>query len=215
MSCLLNQNQMTTKDNSKKPARKRSRKRSPNKGKRKPGSKPPKVSVDITGGGVVFKRTKKGLRIAFMLDAYGKWTFAKGHQEKGETVGETALRETTEEMGLRDLKLGQPLGVIDFWYREKYRPQTKGMLTHKFVHYFLMEAPPGEWGKPEKEEKIKKIIWVPARRALRQSDYDDVRPVLEKALIALGVRKRLPPAPKRPKKPRKKRGKPPAKDKKT
>jgi hypothetical protein len=66
------------------------------------------------------------------------------------------------------------------------------MLVHKFVHYYLMEAPPSEWGAPQKQEKIKKIIWVHPRKALRLSSYEDVRPVLDKALIALGVVKRLP-----------------------
>lgn len=150
---------------------------------------PPKVLVDITAGGIVYKRTRKGLKMAFMLDGYRRWTFAKGHLELGETVEACALRETEEEMGLRGLKLRMPLGTIDFWFREKYRVESKGKLTHKFVHYFLLEAPPGEWGSIEKEEGIRKIAWVDPRQALRFSGYADVRPVLEKALIALGVRR--------------------------
>lgn len=147
----------------------------------------PRVLVDITAGGIVYKRTRKGLKMAFMQDGYGKWTFAKGHVEPGETVEHAALRETAEEMGLRGLLLKMPLGTIDFWFREKYRPQSKGRLTHKFVHYFLMEAPPGEWGSIEKEEGIRKIVWVDPKDALRTSSYEDVRPVLEKALISLGI----------------------------
>jgi 8-oxo-dGTP pyrophosphatase MutT (NUDIX family) len=157
---------------------------------------PPKVLVDITAGGIVYKRTRRGLRMAFMLDGYRRWTFAKGHLEAGETIEQCAVRETEEEMGLRGLKLKMPLGTIDFWFREKYRLQSKGMLTHKFVHYFLIEAPPGEWGSIEKEEGIRKIAWVDPRQSLRFSGYADVRPVLEKALIALGVRRRIPPQPK-------------------
>jgi len=95
-------------------------------------------------------------------------------------------------MSLRGLKLREPLGTIDFWFREKYRVGSKGMLIHKFVHYFLMEAPSGEWGSPQKNEKIRKIVWVDPRDAMQKSSYEDVRPVLEKALITLGVRR--PPA---------------------
>lgn len=167
---------------------------------RKQFRRPPKVQVEISAGGVVYKRTRKGLRMSLMLDPFGKWTFAKGHLEPGETIEQAAVRETTEEMAIRGLKLQQPLGTIDFWFREKYRPGSKGMLVHKFVHYFLMEAPPGEWGSPQKDEKIRKITWVPPRDAVRLSSYEDVRPVLEKALIALGVQKRIPhgPPPNRP-----------------
>ncbi len=153
---------------------------------------PPRVQVEISAGGIVYKRTRKGLKMSLMLDPFGKWTFAKGHVEPGETIEQAALRETAEEMALRGLKLRLPLGTIDFWFREKYRPGSKGMLVHKFVHYFLMEAPSGEWGSPQKNEKIRQIIWVDPREAMQKSSYEDVRPVLEKALITLGVRK--PPA---------------------
>lgn len=156
------------------------------------GQAPPKVQVEISAGGIVYKRTRKGLRMSLMLDPFGKWTFAKGHVEPGETIEAAALRETAEEMALRGLKLKMPLGTIDFWFREKYRPGSKGMLVHKFVHYFLMEVPAGEWGKPQKDEKIRKLVWVTPREAMKMSSYDDVRPVLEKALIALGVEKRVP-----------------------
>ena len=161
------------------------------------GKGPPRVQVEISAGGVVYKRTRKGLKMSLMLDPFGKWTFAKGHVEPGETIEQAALRETTEEMALRGLKLRQPLGTIDFWFREKYRVGSKGMLVHKFVHYFLMEAPSGEWGSPQRDEKIRQITWVDPREALQKSSYEDVRPVLEKALIALGVR-RPPAAPKPP-----------------
>ena len=51
---------------------------------------------------------------------------------------------------------------------------------------------------PQKNEKIRKIIWVDPRDAMQRSSYEDVRPVLEKALITLGVR-RPPAAPQQPK----------------
>lgn len=166
--------------------------RKPNNPHHPKPTRPPKVQVEISAGGIVYKRTRKGLRLALMLDPFGKWTFAKGHVEEGETFEQAAVRETTEEMAIRGLQLRQPLGTIDFWFREKYRPGSKGMLVHKFVHYYLMEAPPGEWGSPQKNEKIRKITWTQPLGAVRLSGYEDVRPVLEKALIALGVRKRLP-----------------------
>ena len=181
---------------------------------RKKTARPPKVQVEISAGGVVYKRGKGQLKLALMLDPFGKWTFAKGHLEEGETIEEAAVRETSEEMQLRNLKLHQPLGTIDFWFREKYRAGSKGKLIHKFVHYFLMEAPAREWGKPQKEEKIRKIAWVSPKEVVRRSGYEDVRPVLEKALIALGITKRIPAAPKgaqKRRRPQRKRKRPPRK----
>lgn len=175
--------------------KKNNKKRAPSQRPKKKSARPPKVQVEISAGGIVYKRVKGQLKIALMLDPFGKWTFAKGHVEPGETIEQAAVRETSEEMMLNNLKLLVPLGTIDFWFREKYRPGNKGKLIHKFVHYYLMEAPVREWGKPLKEEKIRKIAWVSPKETVRRSGYEDVRPVLEKALITLGIRKRIPAAP--------------------
>jgi ADP-ribose pyrophosphatase YjhB (NUDIX family) len=141
-----------------------------------------RVKMEVSAGGIVFKRTPQGVRMAFILDPFSKWAFAKGHVERGETIVAAALRETREEMGLGRLRVIAPLGKIDFWFRDRYRKESKGALIHKYVHYFLMEAPPGAKGSPQKKEKIRHLIWVPLGRVLRTSSYKDVRPMLVKAL---------------------------------
>jgi 8-oxo-dGTP pyrophosphatase MutT (NUDIX family) len=158
-----------------------------------------RVKVEISAGGIVFKRTSKGVRIAFIMDPYGKWAFAKGHVEKGEAVIDAALRETGEEMGLRKLRIIAPLGKIDFWFRDRYRAETKGVLVHKYVHYFLMQTPAGAYGKPQKTEKIRRIIWMPLGKAMATSSYDDVRPIMQRALEWFASeRKRRGPRPPQP-----------------
>lgn len=158
--------------------------------------KPSRVRVEISAGGIVFKRTPKGVRLAFIMDPYGKWTFAKGHPEAGESIVDAAVRETREEMGLGRLKVVKPVGKIDIWFRDRYRPETKGMLVHKHVHYFLMEAPAHAKGRPQFKEKIRKIIWVPASRAPDTSSYKDVRPVLDRVLQHFS--RQRPPQARRP-----------------
>lgn len=153
--------------------------------KRKPTGKraaPKKgrTKVEVSAGGIVFKRTPHGVRIALIMDPFGKWAFAKGHVEKGETLEEAAQRETREEMGLGRLKIVAPLGVIDFWFRDRFRKETKGVLVHKFVHYFLMEAPPKAKGQPQKKERIRKVVWLSLLQADRTSSYKDVAPMLRK-----------------------------------
>ena len=140
---------------------------------------PPKgVQVEISAGGVVFKRTPQGVRLALILDPFAKWAFAKGHVEPGETIQQAALRETREEMGLGRLRIVAPLGRIDFWFRDRYRPESRGVLVHKFVHYFLMEAPSRAQGQPQKKEKIRRLAWVSLDQAVARSGYRDVRPML-------------------------------------
>ena len=149
-----------------------------------------RVKMEQSAGGIVFKRTPQGVWLAFILDPYGKWTFAKGHPEPGESLVEAALRETREEMGLGRLRVVKPVGEIDIWFRDRYRPETKGMLVHKYVHYFLMQAPAAAKGRPQFKEKIRRVIWVPLGRALTVSSYKDVRPVLERVLEYFGNRPR-------------------------
>jgi len=144
-----------------------------------------KIRVEISAGGIVYRRTPRGVRVALILDPYGKWTFAKGKQEKGESIEDTALRETREEMGLDDLKIIEPVGMIDIWFRERYRPELKGVLVHKYVHYFLMETRPDAKGKPMKKEHIRRIIWVGLGRLMAQSSYKDVKPIATKAKAIL------------------------------
>lgn len=138
------------------------------------------VRVEVAAGGVVFKHAPQGIKVAFILDPYGKWAFAKGHVEKGETIEQAALRETREEMGLGRLRVVASLGKIDFWFRDRYREGTKGEMIHKHVHFFLMEAPPSAQGQPQKKERISKVIWVDLSRVLKMSGYKDVRPLIMK-----------------------------------
>jgi 8-oxo-dGTP diphosphatase len=138
------------------------------------------VKVEISAGGIVFKRTPKGVRVAFVMDPYNKWTFAKGHVEKDESLVDAAVRETRGEMGLKKLRVVAPIGTIDLWFRDRYRAETKGMLVHKYVHYFLMQTPTGAYGKPQKTEKIRRIIWVPLGKIKATSSYEDMRPMLQK-----------------------------------
>jgi len=148
--------------------------------------------MEISAGGIVYKRTPQGVRIAFILDPFGKWAFAKGHVEKGETIEQAAVRETREEMGIEEVRIVKPLGTIDFWFRDRYRPETRGVMVHKYVHYFLMEAPGHTKGKPQKQEKIRRVIWVKLANMLRRSSYEDVRPILVRVVRNFGGGKDAP-----------------------
>ncbi|MDO8505733.1 MAG: NUDIX domain-containing protein [bacterium] len=145
------------------------------------------VRTEYSAGGVVFRRTSRGIEIAFLLDPFGKWTFAKGHIEKGESIKFAAIREVKEEMGVRFLSVVTPLGRIDWWFKEQrgsaYAP--KGAMVHKFVYYFLMEAPTNTRLRAQKSELISAVRFVPISEALSLSSYKDVKPVLKKALAIL------------------------------
>ncbi len=145
------------------------------------------VQTEYSAGGVVFRKTPRGIEIAFLLDPFHKWTFAKGHIERGESIKSAAVREVKEEMGIKTLRVIAPLGRIDWWFKERRGTvhSPKGAMVHKFAYYFLMETPSHTMLRPQKGELIQAVRWVSIASALRFSNYKDVKPVLKHALDIL------------------------------
>ncbi|KKU73706.1 MAG: hypothetical protein UX98_C0005G0082 [Parcubacteria group bacterium GW2011_GWA2_47_26] len=149
------------------------------------------MHIEFSAGGIVYRKTPHGIEIAFLLDPYRKWTFAKGHIERGENVQAAAVREVKEEMGIRKIRVVTKLGRIDWWFRERRQGahSPRGSLIHKFAYYFLMEVPDRTQLRPQKSELIRAVTWVPLEQALKFSSYKDVRPVLKRAIDILQSRR--------------------------
>jgi len=139
-----------------------------------------KFKFEISAGGIVFRKIGGKVEIAFLLDPYKKWTFAKGHPlNRSESLEMAAMRETKEELGLNKLRVVEKLGKIDLWFKKKE------VLIHKPVHYFLMQAQNSAKLFPQKKEKIFKAKWVDIDEAVQFSDYKNIRPLLKKAILII------------------------------
>ena len=137
---------------------------------------------EISAGGVVFRRAEGQLQIQLITDRYGKMSFAKGKQEPGETVEETALREIWEETGVTG-RIVQPIDIIAYTYEHVEHGQVD-----KEVHYYLVECKDGDL-KAQIEE-IRGVDWYEPLDALekqRTLGYDNNDFILENALKLLGV----------------------------
>lgn len=121
-----------------------------------------------TAGGVVFRRNKDG-EVEFLLyqDARDRWTIAKGHIEPGETPQAAAMREVTEETGLKKITSCGWLGKVDF----RYRRIDKLVLINQQV-YLVKSLDLDE--KPKKEEWMKDIRWFSFHGALDEVEYEDI-----------------------------------------
>lgn len=108
--------------------------------------------IEISAGGVVYKRENGELLIQMIEDRYGKRTLAKGKQEAGETLEENALREVWEETGVKG-KIVKPLQIVHYQYTH---PVT-GEVVDKEVHYYLIEALSGEL--TAQIEEINAVHW--------------------------------------------------------
>src|SRR3990167_4391049 len=77
------------------------------------------VVREPTAGGIVFRRNPKtkDTEILLIQDAKNRWTIPKGHIEEGESPKQTAEREMREEVGLKEMRVGDWLGKVNFRYR--------------------------------------------------------------------------------------------------
>ncbi|MFC8688374.1 NUDIX hydrolase [Brevibacillus porteri] len=113
---------------------------------------------EISAGGVVYQKQETEYMLLLIEDRYGKVTLAKGKQEMGETIEETALREVLEETGVAG-RLGSKLDMITYVYTH---PVT-GESIDKEVHYYLVEAYNTEI--TVQLEEINDVHWHSAKEA--------------------------------------------------
>jgi 8-oxo-dGTP pyrophosphatase MutT (NUDIX family) len=137
------------------------------------------LSRSTHAGAVVFKLTGEGPRY-LLVEAAGtrdRWVFPKGHLEKGETAGDTALREVAEEAGVR----AQPI-------RRLQRVEQKQEGERISIAYFLMAYA----GRTTPLER-RRIRWLAFDDAIEALDLAKSRRVLRSAdrLISVPLRHRV------------------------
>ncbi|MBO4558347.1 MAG: NUDIX domain-containing protein [Bacteroidales bacterium] len=115
---------------------------------------------EVAAGGLVRRapgflgRLFGGRPRALLFYRRGAWDMPKGHVDPGETLEQTALREVTEETGLRRLQLGAPICTT---YHTWHNPAGEFVL--KESHWFAMKAAGREKVVVETEEDIERYAW--------------------------------------------------------
>lgn len=98
----------------------------------------------------------------------GAWDLPKGKLDPGESVGECAVREVREEVGIDDLTVLGPAGTTLHGYPEGDRYMVKT------THWFFMRTPERDF-TPEEREGIEEVRWVPWAEAEAMLGYDTLR----------------------------------------
>jgi 8-oxo-dGTP pyrophosphatase MutT (NUDIX family) len=126
-----------------------------------------------SAGGVVY-RTVNGCTEVALVHRRSPvlWALPKGTPDAGETVAETALRETREETGL-EVEIERPLRSIRYFF---VRGTTR---FHKTVHFFLMRARGGSIDAHDAE--FDEVRWVELEEALALLSHATERAVVEEA----------------------------------
>ncbi len=149
-----------------------------------------KLPVIRMAGAVVFARHEGDVYLALVHDVFGHWTLSKGKigdNEKiaNETEEEGAIREVKEELGV-PVKIIEELGENSY---STFHPEQGKIL--KKIKYFLAEAPYMDLTLEKKEEKggLDDVRWFKLADILDLNFYDDILPIVTKALTRLAEMK--------------------------
>ena len=127
------------------------------------------------GGGLVENRRGDFL----LISRNGLWDLPKGHQDPGEEISVTALREVQEETGIEELILKDLICITDHCYKR----DGIWHLKHTWW-YAMLDNKPIDL-TPQREEDISKAAWV-AKSSLPpflQNTYPSIVEVFREAKI--------------------------------
>jgi len=154
--------------------------------KRKYGNVPEsELPVIRLAGAVVYTRHEGAIFLALVHDIFGHWTLSKGKLETEESEEEGLIREVQEEIGIPVI-VGERLGENSY---STFHPE-KGKIR-KHTTYFLAEGKYQELTLEKKEEKggLDDVRWFKLTDILDLNFYDDILPIITKAITILANQK--------------------------
>ncbi len=137
-----------------------------------------KLPIEQKAGAVVYARHEGTIYFALVHDVFGYWTLSKGGVEKGEDVGQAAVREIKEEINL-DITIKEKLGDSEYIANHP----TDGKIR-KQVTFFLAESPFIEVVL-EKSGGLDGAKWFTMEELGALKIYDDVTGLLAKSIAIL------------------------------
>jgi bis(5'-nucleosidyl)-tetraphosphatase len=131
------------------------------------------LKKERSAGVVVYMEKPDGNRFLLLNYPTGHWDFVKGKIEQGETLHQTAVRETKEETGISDLEF-----VEGFEEKINYNFQFEGELIQKEVVFFLGKT---KTHTINVSHEHLDYTWLDYENALEKVTYQNAKNILSKA----------------------------------
>ena len=144
-----------------------------------------KLPVERLAGAVVYAKNKGNIYLALVHDVFGHWTLSKGRLDEGESDEACLNRKIPLELGV-PIKIKESIGNNSY---STYHPD-KGKIR-KDINYYLAEAPFKDLTLENKEEQggLDDVRWFKLTDILDLNFYDDILPVVTKAITKLAESK--------------------------
>lgn len=132
---------------------------------------------EISAGGIVFKKTKKGVLWLIVQHSHHKgWIFPKGltTDHSGENFEKTAVREVKEEGGIEAKIIAKIETPLTYWY------VFKGEKIKKTAWFFLMEYVSGS--EKDHDFEVQDAKWLTTDEVKETLTYPSDKKVFEEAV---------------------------------
>ncbi len=140
------------------------------------------MPIERLAGAVVYTEQDGDIYLALVHDIFGHWTLSKGGIEASEDLKEGAKRKIKEEIGL-DITVEAELGQNEY-----IASQPEIGKVRKQVYYVLAQAPYQEL-QLEKKGGLDGAQWFRVADILELNFYEDILPIVTKAITMLVSRK--------------------------
>ena len=137
---------------------------------------------ELLAGAVVYAKEGNIAHIGLVHDVFGYWTLPKGHIQPDENIEEGVVRELKKEIGV-DATILEKLGENEYIAN---KPDQGKIVKH--VSYYLTQTD----FLPltlEKKGGLDEAKWFSSKEVLGLRMYDDIKPLIEKALEKIKERK--------------------------
>lgn len=129
---------------------------------------------EVNAGGGLVRNDRDD---CLLIKRNGLWDLPKGHQETGEDIRETSVREVMEETGIPRPECGDLICITDHCYLRN------GIWHLKHTWWFDMKCREGSFLSPQTEECISEAVWADREAVIdcMKNTYGSIVEVLEKA----------------------------------